>query len=61
MPTGPPDKLLGYDLSSYTTGTTRVAAINNFVDSFHTTYGVYPTQIVLDSIVNAVYLGAYGA
>lgn len=61
MSTGPPDKLFGYDLSSYTTGPTRVAVINNFVDQFHATYGVYPSIILLDSVVNTVYLGAYGA
>jgi hypothetical protein len=59
MPTGPPDKLYAYDLSSYTTMTARLTAINNLIDTFHTTYALYPTQIVMDSVVNAVYLGAY--
>lgn len=58
MPTGPPDKLFAFDLSSYTTMSARLTALNNLVDQFHTTYGVYPV-IILDSVVDAVYLGAY--
>lgn len=56
----PPDRLLGNDLSSYTTATARLTQINSLIDQFHATYGVYPV-IILDSVVNAVYLGAYGA
>jgi hypothetical protein len=56
----PPDRYFAYDLSSYTTAATRVAQINSLVSQFNTTYGVYPV-VVLDSIVNAVYLGAYSS
>jgi len=58
-PTGPPDKLFGYDLSSYITIAERVTAINNLITSFYDEYDVYPTIVVIDSVVNAVYLGAY--
>lgn len=55
---GPPDKYFAYDLTPYTTAATRVAQINSLAAEFNTTYGVYPT-VILDSVVNAVYLGAY--
>jgi hypothetical protein len=57
-PTGPPDKYFASDLSSYTTAATRVAQINTLVSEFFSTYGVYPI-VILDSVVNAAYLGAY--
>jgi hypothetical protein len=59
MPSGPPDKLQSYPLSAYTTVAERLSAINNYIAEFNTTYGVYPGFIILDSIVNALYLGTY--
>ena len=55
----PPDRIFGYDLSSYTTLAERVTAINNLITSFYDEYDVYPTIVVIDAVVNAVLLGAY--
>lgn len=56
---GPPNKLVAYDLKGYTTAEDRADAISSFEEVFYQKYGVYPSQIVLDPTVNAVYLGAY--
>lgn len=58
---GPPNKVIGYDLSSYTTISQRATAISNAIALFNTDYGVYPTIIFVDSISNSVMLGAYGS
>ncbi len=56
---GPPDKLIFHDLSGYTTGVERANAISTLIQNFQSTYGTYPSVILLDSVVNGVHLGAY--
>lgn len=58
---GPPDKLVEYDLSTYPTADTRAAAISGFIQAFNQKYRIYPNIILVDSVVNALYLGWYGA
>lgn len=58
---GPPDKFLAFDFSSYTTLDERVNQLNTIVAEFYSTYGVYPGFVVFDSTVDGVYLGAYGS
>jgi hypothetical protein len=56
---GPPNKLVAYDLSSYITRGDRANVISTAIGLFNSTYGLYPTIILLDSISNSVMLGAY--
>ena len=58
---GPPsDKLIPYNLSAYSTIDSRAQAISNLIQNFYTQYQVYPNVVLLDSVVNGVYLGYYG-
>jgi hypothetical protein len=57
----PPDKLLGYDLTSDITMAERLAEINDLIADFNSAYGVNPNIVLLDSVVNAVYMGYYGS
>lgn len=59
MPSGPPDKVDFYPLTSYTTGTQRASAISTLIANFITTYGVSPNYVLMDSTVNGVHIGAY--
>ena len=58
---GPPDKLIAYDLSMYSTSGARANGISNYIEDFKQHFGLYPSIVLLDSLVNTVYLGAYGS
>jgi hypothetical protein len=55
----PPDRLVSYDLSSFTTAAERCTALNNIIATWYTDYGVYPNYVIVDDIPNAAYVGYY--